>query len=61
MSTPSPSPNPPPENVVSAESQRLRLAREAEQKRNRDVSHLLKGGNFRQHMAKRSMPHVRGR
>ncbi|OHE81147.1 MAG: hypothetical protein A3G75_12455 [Verrucomicrobia bacterium RIFCSPLOWO2_12_FULL_64_8] len=56
-----PSPNQPPENVVSAESQRLRLAREAEQKRNRDVSQKLKGTAFRPHMMKRSMPHVRGR
>jgi hypothetical protein len=55
-----PSPNPP-EKVVSAESLKLRLAREAELKRNREIGHMLKTGSFHQHQAKRSMPHVRGR
>jgi hypothetical protein len=55
-----PSPNPP-EKVAPAESLKLRLAREAEQKRNREIGHMLKTGSFHQHQAKRSMPHVRGR
>jgi hypothetical protein len=56
-----PSPPKPPENPSPADSLKLRQAREAEQKRNRDVGHLLKSGSFHQHLAKRSMPHVRGR
>ncbi|MGA2444393.1 MAG: hypothetical protein ABSG50_03060 [Opitutaceae bacterium] len=55
-----PSPNPP-DKVTPAESLKLRQAREAQQKRNRDVGHMLKSGSFQQHMVKRSMPHVRGR
>ncbi len=56
----SPSPNPP-ENVAPAENQKLRQTWEAQQKRNRDVGHMLKSGSFQQHRVKRSMPHVRGR
>ena len=55
-----PSPNPP-EKVTPAESLKLRQVREAQQKRNRDVGHMLKSGSFQQHRVKRSMPHVRGR
>ena len=56
-----PSPPKPPENPAPADSLKLRQAREAEQKRNRAVGHMLKSGSFHQHAAKRSMPHVRGR
>jgi hypothetical protein len=55
-----PSPNPP-EKVAPAESLKLRQTWEAQQKRNRDVGHMLKSGSFQQHRVKRSMPHVRGR
>lgn len=53
--------NKPLENPTAAESLKLKQAREAELRRNREIGHLLKGGGFRQHQAKRSMPHVRGR
>ncbi len=56
-----PSPNPPPVNPVPADTSKLKQAREAELKRNREIGHMLKGGGFRQHQAKRTMPHVRGR
>ena len=56
-----PAPNKPPENPPSADSLKQRLARDAELRRNREIGHLLKGGGFRQHQAKRTMPHVRGR
>lgn len=56
-----PAPTKPPENPVTADSQKLKQTREAELKRNREIGHLLKGGGFRQHQAKRTMPHVRGR
>jgi hypothetical protein len=55
-----PSPNPP-EKVAPAESLKLRQTWEAQQKRNRDVGHMLKSGSFQQHRVKRSMSHVRGR
>jgi hypothetical protein len=56
-----PSPAPLPENVSAAESLKLKQAREAELKRNREIGHMLKSGSFHQHTARRSMPHVRGR
>jgi hypothetical protein len=56
-----PSPPKPPENAAPAENLKIRQAREAQQKHNREVSHLLKSGAFHQHMARRSLPHVRGR
>ena len=56
-----PSPTPPEKAALAAELLKLRLAREAEQKRNREIGHMLKSGSFQQHQAKRSMPHVRGR
>jgi len=56
-----PSPPKPPENPVAADSLKLKQAREAELKRNREIGHMLKGGGFRQHQVKRTMPHVRGR
>ena len=55
------SPNKPPENPPAADSLKQKLSRDAELRRNREIGHLLKGGGFRQHQAKRSMPHVRGR
>jgi hypothetical protein len=56
-----PSPIPPPANAASAESLKLKQAREAELKRNREIGHMLKSGSFQQHTVRRSMPHVRGR
>lgn len=58
MDTP-PSPHPP--EKAAADAVKLRQAREAELKRNREIGHLLKSGSFHQHQARRSMPHVRGR
>jgi hypothetical protein len=55
-----PAPNPP-EKISPADSLKLRQARDAELKRNREIGHMLKSGSFHQHQAKRSMPHVRGR
>ncbi len=56
-----PSPNPPPVNPVPADTLKQKQAREAELKRNREIGHMLKAGGFRQHQAKRTQPHVRGR
>jgi len=56
-----PTPPPPPDNPPAADSQKLRQAREAEQKRNRDIGHMLKSRSFQQHAPRRSVPHVRGR
>ena len=56
-----PPPVPPPENVSAAESLKLKQAREAELKRNREIGHMLKSGSFHQHTVRRSMPHLRGR
>lgn len=56
-----PPPVPPPENVSAAESLKLKQAREAELKRNREIGHMLKSGSFHQHTVRRNMPHLRGR
>jgi hypothetical protein len=56
-----PTPIPTPESIASAAALKAKFAREAELKQNRNVSHLMKSGAAHQHMAKRSMPHVRGR
>jgi len=56
-----PNPPKPPETPPPADSRQLRQTREAEQKRNRDIGHLLKSGSYQQHAPRRSMPHVRGR
>ena len=56
-----PNPPKPPEDPSAAEALKLRLAREAELKRSREISHRLKSGSFHQHAPPRRMPHVRGR
>jgi len=61
MNPPTPAPTPSPEKAAATEALKLKLARALEQKRNREIGHLLKGGAFRAHQAPRSMPHVRGR
>ena len=53
--------NPPPAKPAPAVNLNQKQARESELKRNREIGHLLKGGGFRQHQLKRTMPHVRGR
>ncbi len=58
--SPAPTPGPTPEKAA-AEALKLKLARALEQKRNREISHMLKGGSFQAHQPPRSMPHVRGR
>ncbi len=56
-----PIPPKPSETPSDADALKLRLAREAELKRNREIGHLLKSGSFHQHAPPRRMPHVRGR
>ena len=56
-----PSPNPLPENLPPTENLKLKLAREAEQRRSREINHMLKAGSLNRHMAKRSMSHLRGK
>jgi hypothetical protein len=56
-----PAPIPQSESVVAAAALKAKIAREAELKQNRNVSHFMKSGAMHQHAAKRSMPHVRGR
>ena len=54
-----PSPTPPPENLPPTE--KLKLAREAEQRRSREINHMLKAGSLNRHMPRRSMSHLRGK
>jgi len=56
-----PSPAPTPESAAATEALKLKLARALEQKRNREIGHMLKGASFRPHQPRRSTPHVRGR
>ncbi|HTX66275.1 MAG TPA: hypothetical protein VMD31_10930 [Opitutaceae bacterium] len=56
-----PIPPKPPENPTAEDSLKLRLAREAELKRSREIGHLLKSKSFHPHAPPRRMPHVRGR
>lgn len=56
-----PSPTPLPENLPPVENLKLKLAREAEQRRNREINHMLKAGSTHRHMPKRSMSHLRGK
>ncbi len=56
-----PTPPPTPEQAAAAEALKLKLARALEQKRSREIGHMLKGGSFRPHQPPRATPHVRGR
>ena len=56
-----PSPTPLPENLPPTENLKLKQTREAYQRRNREVNHLLKAGSLNRHMPKRSMSHLRGK
>jgi hypothetical protein len=56
-----PSSTPLPENLPPTENLKLKLAREAEQRRNREISHMLKAGSMNRHQPKRSMSHMRGK
>ncbi|HUJ45243.1 MAG TPA: hypothetical protein VLW52_16730 [Opitutaceae bacterium] len=56
-----PPPVPPSDKVSAAESVKLKQAREAELKRNREIGHMLKSGSFQQHSVRRTVPHIRGR
>jgi len=56
-----PTQNPAPVQKDPNEGLRQKQVRETEQKHNRDIGHMLKGGAFRAHMPKHTMPHVRGR
>ena len=55
-----PSPAQAPANVT-ADSQKIKVTREADKKRNREVSHLLKTASLHRPVITRSVPHVRGR
>ncbi len=56
-----PTPAPTPEQAAATELLRQKLAHALEQKRSREVNHMLKGASFRPHQPRRSTPHVRGR
>ena len=56
-----PPPVPPSEKISAAESLKLKQAREAELKRNRDIGRMLKSGSFHQHTVRPNVPHLRGR
>ena len=56
-----PPPVPPSDKVSAADSVKLKQAREAELKRNREIGHMLKSGSFQQHSVRRNVPHIRGR
>jgi len=56
-----PPPVPPSDKVSAADSVKLKQAREAELKRNREIGHMLKSGSFQQHSVRRTVPHIRGR
>ena len=46
---------------VTADTMKMKIAREADKKRNREVSHLLKTASLHRPVITRSVPHVRGR
>ena len=56
-----PSPVHAPANVVAAASMKMKLAREADKLRNREVGHMLKSTSLHRPTITRSVPHSRGR
>ena len=56
-----PSPIPIPANVADAAGLKMKLAREANMKRNREIGHMLKTASLHRPSITRSVPHVRGR
>ena len=58
---PQPAPSQPPAGGSAADILKQRLAREAEQKRNRDMRQMLKSSSFQRHQQRVILPHVRGR
>ncbi len=56
-----PSPIQVPASVAALTGVKMKLAREANQLRNREVGHMLKAASLHRPMITRSVPHARGR